>query len=139
MTIIFDAVDVDGTEAMAGESLDPSSRRRLIPRVELSLRPSAVALIRIWCLSRTYQLMHRKGNEQTSIANLVRLIPHSCITASQLISPVVFDRCSSAIFFKRSVSSSDHDPWLPTAVPPVAGVVVIRAVGCVVTVVAVVV
>ncbi len=28
------------------------SRRRLMPRVVLSLRPSAVALRRIWCLKR---------------------------------------------------------------------------------------
>ena len=49
----FDAVDVDGAEGIAGASPGASSRRRLTPRVELSLSPRAVALIRIWCLSST--------------------------------------------------------------------------------------
>ena len=53
MTTTFDAVEVGGIEEIAGPSLDPSSRRRLTPRVELSFSPSAVALIRIWCLSYT--------------------------------------------------------------------------------------
>jgi len=47
ITITFDAVEVGGIEEVAGPSLGPSSRRRLTPRVELSLSPSAVALIRI--------------------------------------------------------------------------------------------
>jgi hypothetical protein len=45
-------VDVDGwREAMAGASLVPSFSRRLFtPLVELSFKPRAVALMRIWCL-----------------------------------------------------------------------------------------
>jgi len=104
--------DVDGwREAMAGASFVPSfSRRRFTPLVELSFKPRAVALMRIWCR--------------------VRLMPHCDITHSHSISPDVFlDLLSSATFFRRSVSSSDQAPWLPMTVPPVAGVVVIVAVG----------
>lgn len=62
---------------------------------------------------------------------LVLLIPHSLITQSHSMSPEgPLDRLSSVNFFNLSVSSSDHAPWFPITVPPVAGVVVILAVGC---------
>lgn len=68
---------------------------RFVPRVELSLSPSEVALMRIWCL--------------------VLVPPHCSTTQSHSISPPVV-LLSSASFRKRSVSSSDHAPWFPTPV-----------------------
>jgi len=67
------------------------SRRRFMPRVELSFMPILVALMRIWCL--------------------VLPGPHALHTQSQSISWVsLCALLSSASFFNLSVSSSDHAP-----------------------------
>jgi len=55
---VLEAFDVEGCkEDITGSS----SRRRLVPRVELSFKFNCVALMRIWCLDVCQKLAESKG------------------------------------------------------------------------------
>ena len=103
------AADVDGVGTDAPSSSGPLSLLRFCARVDVAFSPSAVALIRIWCLAAVYE---QNPCYTGAPAYLVRVGPHSRTTLSQSMFPAAF-LLPSASSFSRSCSSSVHAPWLP--------------------------